>query len=115
MAMRDEMADADAIVTRRATVGSLAARGAAACGRRRRAGAVPDTTRGSWPRCSSRSCGESRFEAQPPKAADAVGQPAEVVLARLIEAATGRAPDDAEAGRGAHAPSLYTDLVAEMC
>jgi len=32
------------------------------------------------------------IEAQPPKPADAVGQPAEVVLARLIEAATGRAP-----------------------
>ena len=112
IAMRDEIADADAVVL----VGDGSEAWRHVAGQHADAAGVPVLTpydsRQLAPMLEPILRGESVHA--PATGADAVGQPADVVLARLIEVAIGRAPMMPKPAE-APAPVLAHVLVSEMC
>jgi len=113
IAMRDELADANAIVI----VGDGSESWRHVVRQHAAAAGVPvlspHDSRQLAPMLEPILRGEP-VEVRAPKGADAVGQPAEAVMARLIEVATGRAPMIQKPVDGpASVPT--PDLVAEMC
>jgi len=113
IAMRDEIADADAIVI----VGDGSEAWSHVARQHADAAGVPVLSpydsRQLAPMLEPILRGETELHA-PAVGADAVGQPADVVLARLIEVAIGRAPMMPKPAE-ALTPVLSHDLVSEMC
>jgi hypothetical protein len=113
IAMRDEIADADAVVI----VGDGAEAWRHVVRQHADAAGVPvlspHDSRQLAPMLEPILRGEA-VEIHAPKPGDAVGQSADVVLARLIEVATGRAPMVAKPA-DVPAPVPSHDLVAEIC